>query len=51
MRAFLKHLKCKDAAFTQTINNHLTHSTEIHEKLVASNEKLAIVIARIENKL
>jgi len=48
---FLKHLKNKDEVFTQVISNHLTHSMETHEKLVASNDKLVDAIGRLENKL
>ena len=51
IRAFLKHLKCKDQQFTEVISNHLQHSTETHEKLIASNEKLSDAITRFENKL
>ncbi len=46
VRAFLKHLKEKDASFTTVIQNHINHSTAVQEKLTASNQKLIDVIER-----
>lgn len=51
IRAFLKHLKCKDASFTSTINNHLSHDIEAKEKLIGSVDKLGEAIDRLEGKL
>lgn len=51
IRAFLKHLKCKDQIFTETIQNHIHEDVEIKEKLISSHDKLSEVINRLINKL
>ena len=40
VKAFLKHLSKKDEVFTNTINNHLTHSTAAQVSLKEAVDKL-----------
>jgi len=40
VRYFLTHLEKKDKVFTETINNHLTHSIKTQERLVSAVDKL-----------
>ena len=40
VRYFLQHIEKKDRLFSETVNNHLTHSTAVQEKLCSSVDKL-----------
>ena len=40
VKSFLSHLREKDTKFTETINNHLTHSTKTQERLKSAIDKL-----------
>ena len=51
VKAFLAHLKNKDAVFSQVISNHLEHSLVAQTKLEASHNKLSDAISRLEEKL
>ena len=51
VKAFLAHLKAKDEKFTETINNHINHSTAAIEKVVASNNRLSETLNRVLDKL
>ena len=41
VKYFLSHLEKKDKVFTETINNHLTHSIQSQEKLTSAVDKLS----------
>jgi len=51
VKAFLSHLKAKDEKFTETVNNHINHSTAVNEQMVASNNKLGETLNRVLDKL
>ena len=40
VRYFLQHIEKKDKMFSETVNNHLTHSVQVQEKLCSAVDNL-----------